>query len=192
MPLVGDSIDPQDRGNHLNGGEFAQAFDIRHRFAGHIAVNGKTRSGPRHLVERLGEFLRGRIHQRAVEGSADRKGNRPAFLFLNERKGRFHRRLGPADDELGRGVVVGHNEDFSRGFRSGLGDFVHGFAVELEDCRHAALAVGIGVRHQLPAQAYQFKGRFGGQGSGSGQSAVFAKAVAGGAGGGQFLSLIHI
>lgn len=89
-----------------------------------------------------------------------RKGNRPAFLFLNERKGRFHRRLGPADDELGRGVVVGHNEDFSRGFRSGLGDFVHGFAVELKDCRHAALAVRIGVRHQLPAQAYQFKGRF--------------------------------
>ena len=74
MPLVGDRIDPQNRRNHLDGGEFAQAFSIRHRLTGYIAVNGEARLGPRHLVERLGEFLCGRIHQRAVECPADGKG----------------------------------------------------------------------------------------------------------------------
>ena len=147
-----DAIDPAHGAGDLVSEGFEDLGRGVDHFAGDIRGDGDAGIGKCEGAKYASYFLLGRLHERAVEGSADRKHDGAARAFgLGNCGGPLDCGQCARDDRLAGRVEVGGGDGEAGlrcGFSAGLG---HLFWGERENGSHAALAGRNGLLHGLSA-----------------------------------------
>ena len=172
--LVAHGLDPEHGRGHLPEQALPGAFSVGDGAAVQVAVDREPRLAPYGLAQQGLQLAGGLFHHGAVESAAHLEFDGASAVFLGLAAGQGHGVAVAADHELGRGVVIGHDEQ-GVGFGGGLADQgLHIFLLHLEDGGHAARAVGIGLGHEAAAQGHDLQHGLGIEHFGGGQGAEFA------------------
>ena len=155
----GDALAPADGPGHLLDEGGADRLRVLDRRRPHVGDQRRfRRTDVDRPQRRLHRFRRG-LHQRAMEGGADRQEHRALGAGeLGELHRPLDRGLGSRDHDLPAAVVVGRLADGALEIEvaRGLGGNLHGRAeVESEQRRHRAFADRDRLLHRLAAQAQE-------------------------------------
>ncbi len=115
-----DAFAPAHQAGHLLDQQALDLVGIAHRRGADIGDERHPRLAELHFAKRLGHLVGGRLHQRAMEGRADRQHDRaPHAALRGDRDRALDRCLVAAQDELAAAIVVGEIADLAlrRGLR---------------------------------------------------------------------------